>query len=173
MTDTPFATAARLSHAARPGIADFTSSHAARNDWLAAPIEPSWILAGNPVAEYIPVGAGRDGFSTMTLWRCTEGRFRWTFGWEESVYITEGEVEVRAADGRTARLEPGSVALFQAGTTSIWTVRKPVQKMAVCRRALSPGLSRLIRFVRRPWSLPAFVLCLAEQLSPLEPLLIA
>jgi len=148
-----------------------TVGHATRTDWRPAPINPSWIIAGDPVAHYIPIGVGEDGYSSLSLWRCTEGSFRWTFGWEESVYITTGVVEIVAADGHADVLEAGSVALFQAGSTSIWTVRQPVQKMAVCRRAVNPQLAKIIRFMRRPWSLPALVIALAEWLPTLEPAL--
>ncbi|SHF07744.1 hypothetical protein SAMN02745157_1584 [Kaistia soli DSM 19436] len=172
MSETSFSALGAVgSQAGRPSRS-VTVGHAARNDWRPAPINPSWIIAGDPIAHYIPIGVGEDGYSSLSLWRCTEGSFRWTFGWEESVYITKGEVEVVAADGHRDILEAGSVALFQAGGTSIWTVRQPVQKMAVCRRALNPHLARLIRFARRPWSLTAVLIALAEWLPGLEPALV-
>ncbi len=172
MGDTAFATLGPDRHLPDAACADFMEAHAARSDWRPAPIEPSWILAGEPVAQYIPISFGQDGYSSLSLWRCTEGRFRWTFSWEESVYIIKGEVEVAAADGRIARLTAGSVALFQAGTTSIWTVTKPIEKMAHCRRALSPSLSRLLRFARRPWSLAVVTAWCADLLAGLEPALV-
>ncbi len=169
MTDTAFQGFARIS--AQP-TASFTVAHDARADWRPAPIDLSWILGGTPRADYIPLASGRDGYSSVSLWRCTEGRFRWTFGWEETVHILKGEVEVTDAAGNEGLLRAGSVALFQGGSTAIWNVVEPVEKMAVCRRAMSPRLARLIRFVRNPWSMAvAAVAAFGERLMILEPLL--
>ncbi|MBZ9935985.1 cupin domain-containing protein [Mesorhizobium sp. BR1-1-16] len=172
MSEVSFSAFGALGSNAGRSSSTVTVGHATRTDWRPAPINPSWIIAGDPVAHYIPIGVGEDGYSSLSLWRCTEGSFRWTFGWEESVYITGGVVEIVAADGQTDVLEAGSVALFQAGSTSVWTVRQPVQKMAVCRRALNPRLAKIVRFIRRPWSLPALVIALAEWLPTLEPVLV-
>ena len=169
MTDTAFQGFARIG--AQPA-ASFTLAHDARMDWRPAPIDPAWILAGTPRAAYIPLASGHDGYSSVSLWRCTEGRFRWTFGWEETVYILKGEVEVTDAAGNEGLLRAGSVALFQGGSTAIWNVVEPVEKMAVCRRAMSPRLASLLRFARRPWSLAIAALVAAgERLTVLEPLL--
>ncbi len=169
MSDIVFSGPSAMDGRSARRISDFTVSDAARTDWRPAPINPAWILSGDPVAQYIPVEQGADGYSSMSLWKCSEGRFRWTFDWEESVYILDGEVEIASPDGRIAHLRPGSVALFQAGTSSIWTVIRPVQKLAVCRRAISPRLSKLLRFVRRPWSLPILAAGLIDRLAIFEP----
>lgn len=171
MTDISFPDLVQEPHGRR-ALPVLTVTHDGRRDWRPAPIDPAWILAGTPVAEFIPLGRGNDGYSTVTMWRCSEGCFNWRFGWEEVVHIIGGEVEVTASDGQETRLRTGSVALFQAGTTAIWNVVRPVEKVAVCRRAMNPRLSRLIRLVRRPWMLAAAALApLAERLALLEPLL--
>jgi len=169
MTDTAFQGFARVG--AQPA-ARFTLAHDARTDWRPAPIDPAWILGGTPRADYIPLASGEDGYSSVSLWRCTEGRFRWTFGWEETVHILKGEVEVTDAAGNEGVLRAGSVALFQGGSTAIWNVVAPVEKMAVCRRTMSPRLASLLRFARRPWALAITTLAaVGERLMVLEPLL--
>ncbi len=51
------------------------------------------------------------------MWECTAGTFRWYFGWDETVVIQEGAVEVTGEDGERrlltavtspiSRVEPG------------------------------------------------------------------
>lgn len=168
MTDTSLAGAARSAIFPRTSASDFTISHSDRNDWRPAPINPSWILSGRPVAQHIPIGIGEDGYSSVSLWRCTEGRFRWHFKWEESVYILSGEVEVSSSDGSITLLTAGSVALFQAGSTAIWNVTQPVQKMAVCRKALPARVANTLRLIKRPWSLPLVAFGIAATLASVD-----
>lgn len=156
MSDIAFAEVATVLAAARPAIAGgfggaapsgFVLAPDTRSDWRAAPIEPSWIRAGTPEAAYIPLAGGADGWSTVTLWSCTEGSFSWQFVWEETVHILEGEVDVVLPSGETHKLVEGSVAFFPAQSTAVWTVVRPVRKLAICRRAVPGKLARLIKAV--------------------------
>lgn len=125
------------------GRAVFTHEH--RNDWVDAPIEPAWILDGAPRARSIVLARGRDDFAVTTLWDCTEGTFRWRFGWDETVHILEGRVEVTDEAGRLHLLEVGSIAFFPAGSEAVWRVVGRVRKMAVCRRAFPSRFAEAIR----------------------------
>lgn len=125
------------------GTAVFT--HDARDDWSEAPIEPSWILDGTPRARSIVLARGRDDFAVTTLWDCSEGTFRWFFGWDETVHILDGRVEVTDEAGRLHVLEAGAIAFFPAGSSGVWRVVGHVRKLAVCRRAFPARFAEAVR----------------------------
>lgn len=101
-----------------------------------APIEPSWILEGTPVARTAVWSVSSDTTTTAMVWDCTAGRFRWFFGGDEIVSILEGEVTVTDAAGSERTLRPGDGALFRAGTWTVWHVPTYVKKVAICRDTL-------------------------------------
>ena len=98
-----------------------------------APIDPDWIIDGAPVAQSSEWVTSSDGLTTMAVWSCTAGTFRWTFGCDELVHIIEGEVVVTGADGNRVRLGPNSAALFPAGSQTTWEVPVFVRKHAILR----------------------------------------
>ncbi|CAM3113435.1 cupin domain-containing protein [Skermania piniformis] len=109
-----------------------------------APIEPAWILDGNPQARVTQWAGSTDGRAGNYIWECTAGRFRWYFSVDETVCIISGEVEVQSGDGPPVLLRPGDSAIFYAGTWSIWHIPEHVRKHAVLSPPLSPGARRLI-----------------------------
>ena len=76
------------------------------------PIEPSWVLAGNPQARLSLHSRAYDDQATTAIWDCTAGTFRWYFGWDETVMILEGEVHITAEDGSERTLKAGDIAVF-------------------------------------------------------------
>ena len=72
-----------------------------------SPIEPSWILAGDPQARVAAHSKADDECAATGVWDCTAGSFRWFFGWDETVVILEGEVHVTAEDGTQRTLRAG------------------------------------------------------------------
>lgn len=104
-----------------------------------APIEPSWIIAGDPQARLCEHSKSADGASVTALWDCTAGTFRWYFGWDETVVILEGEVHVTAEDGSEKVLRTGDIAYFTAGSWATWHVENYVRKVAFVRKPF-PGL---------------------------------
>lgn len=137
------------------GRAVFT--HDARDDWAEAPIEPSWIVEGAPRARSIVLVRGRDDFAVTTLWDCTEGTFRWCFGWDETVHILDGRVEVIDENGALHVLERGAVAFFPAGSRAIWKVVGRVRKLAVCRRAFPSRFAMALRWLGHARRMLGFV----------------
>lgn len=103
------------------------------------PIEPSWILSGDPRARGGNHSESVDGWASTALWECTAGRFRWHFAWEETVLIQEGEVRVTDAQGGTTVLRPGDMAYFPADSWFVWEVESFVRKIAFCRRPVPPA----------------------------------
>ena len=121
------------------------------------PIEPGWVLEGQPRARSGCHSTNTDGWAATHVWDCSAGRFRWFFGVEETVLILEGEVRVTDAQGCVQRLVPGTVAYFPTGTWWEWQVPQHVRKLSFNRRSVLPParfLSRvlgvLLRLVRRP-----------------------
>jgi uncharacterized cupin superfamily protein len=101
-----------------------------------APIEPSWILTGSPVARIARHSTARDEAANTAIWDCTAGEFRWYFGWDETVYILEGQVQVTSADGAVKVLKPGDIAYFKGGTWATWKIDTHLRKIAFCRRPM-------------------------------------
>lgn len=99
-----------------------------------APINPDWIIEGQPVARMADHSRSDDRAAYTALWDCTAGTFRWYFGWDETVHILEGEVHVTAEDGTVHMLRAGDVAYFKAGTWATWRVDTYVRKVAFLRR---------------------------------------
>ncbi|WP_421363213.1 cupin domain-containing protein [Agrobacterium rosae] len=117
-----------------------------------APINPDWIIAGEPVARMADHSKSADRAAYTALWDCTAGTFRWFFAWDETVHILEGDVHVTAEDGSVHLLQAGDVAYFKAGTWATWRVDTYVRKVA---------------FLRRPFPAPiAFAYRLKNKLLP-------
>lgn len=119
------------------------------------PIEPGWILEGQPHARSGCHSTNTDGWAATHVWECSSGRFRWHFGMEETVLILEGEVRVTDAQGRVQWLTPGTVAYFPSGTWWEWHIPQHVRKLSFNRRSvLAPGrwLSRGLGVLKRLWS---------------------
>lgn len=100
------------------------------------PIEPSWIIEGDPVARGTVLTQSEDKKVSSGLWTCEPGKFEWTFGWDEFVHVLEGEVEIRE-DGteNSVTLRAGDVAHFPLGTRTYWHVKEAVRKFFVIRTA--------------------------------------
>ncbi|MGR6467039.1 cupin domain-containing protein [Rhizobium sp. PAMB 3182] len=110
-----------------------------------APINPDWIIEGNPEARcgFQPESENR---AVMTaVWDCTAGTFRWNFSWEETVLILEGEVEVTAEDGTVTVLRQGDVGYFASGTWATWRVENYVRKVAVLPKPRSMLIAAMTR----------------------------
>ena len=113
------------------------------------PIEPSWILAGQPRARAGSHSKNLDGWAETMHWDCTAGKFRWHFGWEETVVILEGEVSVTDASNVTTTLRAGDVAYFPADSWFVWEVGSYVRKIAFCRRPVSRPARMVSRAIDR------------------------
>ena len=109
------------------------------------PIEPAWVLAGDPKARAASHSKAEDECAATGVWDCTAGTFRWFFGWDETVVILEGEVHVTAEDGTERTLRRGDVAYFKGGTWATWRIDTYVKKIAFLRRPFPAPLAVLYR----------------------------
>jgi uncharacterized protein len=114
-----------------------------------APIEPNWIVEGNPEARAKELARSDDGTSVVVAWSCTAGRFHWHYSVDETVHVISGEVFITNDDGIERRLGPGEMAFFPAGSSSVWRVPQSVRKLAVCRHALPQPLGLALRVWRK------------------------
>src|SRR3974390_631740 len=79
------------------------------------PIQSSWILEGTPRARGKVLLQSADRKISSGLWDCSAGRFQWTFTWDESVHVLEGEVTIAQEGGPTVTLKVGDSAHFPVG----------------------------------------------------------
>lgn len=68
-------------------------------------------------------------------WQCSEGKFEWTFGWDEFAHVFEGRVAIEEDGGDSYTLGPGDTVHFPAGLKTHWHVMEPVRKYFVIRTA--------------------------------------
>ena len=98
-----------------------------------APIRPSWILEGNPVARNRFLTKSADGAASTYIWDCTAGRFKWHYDIDETVTVVEGSVVVKDQNGDSHKLVAGDTAFFPAGCRAEWTVENYIRKVAILR----------------------------------------
>lgn len=121
-----------------------------QQDLHASPINPDWILEGNPIARATTLAIAADNTLSCAVWECQAGKFKWVFGLDEIVQILEGEVVIEEQNpGRKVHtLRAGDTALFQDGMTTLWTVPKYVKKFAIHRTIPRSFVWRLKRKMR-------------------------
>ena len=110
-----------------------------------APIEPSWIISGNPVATNAPLSTSADGMSTTVVWECTEGQFEWHYDFDETIHFLEGAVLIEGDGLPPTRFLPGDVLFFKKGAVARWTVESKVRKLAFCRKTVPALLGLSLR----------------------------
>lgn len=128
-----------------PATPNFVAEAAGDMAMKPAPIEPSWVIDGNPVARIAEHSRGKDDAAFTALWDCTAGEFRWQFGWDETVLILDGEVHITAEDGTGRTLGAGDVAYFAGGTSAVWRIDTYVRKIAFCRKPFPKALTLAYR----------------------------
>ena len=100
----------------------------------AMPIEPSWIVEGNPVARGQIVTQSEDKKVVSGVWTCEPGEFDWTFAADEFIHVLEGEATVIVEVGdQKVTLSPGKIVHFPLGLRTRWHVIKPLRKFFVQR----------------------------------------
>lgn len=107
-----------------------------------APIDPSWVIEGDPVARSGQWSTSPDTTTSTWVWDCTAGRFHWHFESDETIHVIEGEVIVRSEGQEPRTLRAGDAALFYADTWAEWHVPNYVRKHAILR----PHISKPVLF---------------------------
>jgi uncharacterized protein len=107
------------------------------------PIEPSWIIEGNPVASLL--SKSEDGQAWTLVWQCSKGRFDWYYDVDETILILEGSVVIESDAMPPTRYSSGDVIFFRKGAQAKWHVESKVRKLAFCRKTQPILLSSALR----------------------------
>jgi uncharacterized cupin superfamily protein len=97
------------------------------------PINPDWVLEGEPRARISEWAESVDGTTSHWTWDCTAGRFRWYYDVDETIVIVDGSVTLQVDDEPPVLLGVGDAAYFPAGHWVTWCVDSYVRKHAVVR----------------------------------------
>jgi uncharacterized cupin superfamily protein len=113
------------------------------------PIPKDWILSGTPVARSRSLSRSRDLASSIGVWDCTAGSFRWHYKQDETILVISGEAFLVSDNGEERRFGPGDVGFFPAGTTRTWRVNDHLRKVAVLRETIGRPLGFCLKVWKR------------------------
>jgi uncharacterized cupin superfamily protein len=118
-------------------------------DLSPAPIEPSWIIEGNPTATSCTVARSSDGLGSTIVWHCTEGKFNWYYDFDETILILEGAITLESEGLPAKRYGPGDVIFFRDGAYAKWHVHGHVKKLAFCLKTQPYVLGLAVRVINK------------------------
>ena len=113
------------------------------------PIPAEWILDGNPQARVNKLVTSRDWSSTVIVWDCTPGSFKWHYSKDETIHFLSGEATMTDGDGEEHRFGAGDIAFFPAGTTCTWRVTEHIRKVAVVRETIWRPLGFVLKISKK------------------------
>jgi uncharacterized cupin superfamily protein len=128
-------------------VPDFTYSKSSV-ELNPAPIDPTWILDGTPVARYAELSRSADGTASTVLWDCTPGEFEWRYDIDETMQILDGIALLDPGRASERRVRQGDIVFFPAGSRVRWKVEHHVRKIAFMRRPLPGPLRGLLMLMR-------------------------
>jgi uncharacterized cupin superfamily protein len=114
-------------------------------DLTPRPIEPSWIIEGNPDARWCVLSKSADGLASTMVWECSEGRFNWYYDFDETILILEGSIVLESDTMAATRYVAGDVIFFKDGAHARWHVESRVKKLAFCRKTQPAWLGFALR----------------------------
>ena len=98
-----------------------------------SPIDPSWIIEGNPEARSRMLSTSVCNTAKVVIWSCTEGKFNWYYDIDETVVILEGSIVLESDGMLPTRYGVGDVIVFHSGARAKWHVEGYVRKVAFLR----------------------------------------
>ncbi len=113
------------------------------------PIEASWIIEGNPLAQWHVLSKSADGLASTMVWECSAGTFNWYYDFDETVLILEGSVILESDGMPPTRHVAGDVIFFKDGAHAKWHVEDRVRKLAFCRKTQPVWLGFALRVFLR------------------------
>jgi uncharacterized protein len=114
-----------------------------------SPIEPSWVIEGNPVAQNALLSKSADRMAWTYVWQCTGGTFNWYYDCDETAYLLEGSIVLESEKMGPKRYGPGDVVFFKRGAHARWHVEGHVRKLAFCRHTLPVYIALPLRALAR------------------------
>ena len=118
-------------------------------DLQPSPIEPSWIIEGNPEARAGLLSISADSAARTLIWSCTEGKFNWYYDVDETIVILEGSIVLESEGMPPKRYGVGDVIFFRNGAHAKWHVEGYVKKVAFFRQTNPLGLGFAVRAVNK------------------------
>jgi len=100
------------------------------------PIPQEWILAGTPQARGNKLVTSHDWTSSVVVWECTPGSFKWHYTKDETVLFLSGEAFMINEEGEERRFGAGDLIFIPAGTKCNWRVTEQIRKVAVLRETM-------------------------------------
>jgi hypothetical protein len=91
----------------------------------------------------------RDWSSTVVVWDCTPGSFRWRYSKDETVHFLSGEAFMMDDRGKEHRFGAGDIAFFPAGTACSWRVTEHIRKVAVVRETMWRPLGFVLKVSKK------------------------
>jgi hypothetical protein len=116
-------------------------------DLTPRPIEPSWIIEGQPEARSCVLSQSADGLASTMVWECSEGRFNWYYDFDETILILDGSIVLESDTMPATRYVAGDVVFFRDGAHAPWHVEGRVKKLAFCRKTQPVWLGFALRVV--------------------------
>jgi uncharacterized protein len=113
---------------------DFIQAAKTTSNLTPSPIEPSWIVEGNPVAQSSLMSKSADGLAWTVVWQCSEGKFNWYYDMDETLLILEGSIVLESDTMPPTRYGAGDTIFFRDGAHARWHVEGRVRKLAFCRK---------------------------------------
>lgn len=120
-----------------------------RSKMSLSPIERSWIIEGEPVAELSILSKSADSRAWTVVWQCSAGKFNWYYDYDETILILDGSIVIESEGMAPACYKPGDVIFFKEGAHAIWHVENSVRKIAFCRRTNPDFLNFAVRVVSK------------------------
>ena len=93
------------------------------------PLPPDWVLEGDPAPTGVVMVRSPDNLQRAGFWHCQSGRFRYLFGYHETIQVLEGQVTVTDPDGVSRVYTPGDWGHFPKGLDTVWEVQGPFKKL--------------------------------------------
>lgn len=112
------------------------------------PISEQWILSGKPVARSKVVARSRDWSSSVVVWDCTAGSFRWHYRQDEVIVVISGDAVLLGENGAERRFSAGDYGFFPAGSVANWRVDRYIRKVAL----LKEPMWRPVGFAMKAWN---------------------
>jgi uncharacterized cupin superfamily protein len=113
------------------------------------PIPADWILDGDPQASVNTLVRSRDWSSTVVVWDCTPGSFKWHYSKDETAHFLFGQAFMIDPAGEEHRFGAGDIAFFPAGTTCTWRITEHIRKVAVVRETIWRPLGFFLKLSKK------------------------
>ncbi|ANS31901.1 hypothetical protein R1CP_36475 (plasmid) [Rhodococcus opacus] len=97
----------------------------------AMPIDEATIVSGSPTATGTTLYTTPDGRTTVGLFRCTPGRFRYALETEELTHLLAGRIVIQPDDGDPIDAKAGDTYILPAGKNMLIDVQESITDIYV------------------------------------------